>query len=110
MSRELDIAVARAMGFRVVRDAVNVRGVQIGTTGRKGHDLPRYSESAELIPKLLERISADQMYAYLLALYRLVCESKTDSIRMLHFNEVWLLMNATPEQHCRAFIASTQVP
>lgn len=110
MSRELDIAVARAMGYRVVRDAQNVRGCQVGTAGRKGHDLPYYSDDYALIPKLLEHISADQMYIYLLTLYQFVCESKTESIRMLHFNEVWLLMNATPEQHCRAFIACTQAP
>lgn len=98
MSKELDIAVARAMGFRVVKDAQNVRGCQIGTAGRKGHDLPRYSEDAALIPALLDWIEAHGLRErYMHALDALILS-----------RDPWEYLRATPEQHCRAFIACTQ--
>lgn len=96
MSKELDIAVARAMGYRVVKDAQNVRGCQVGTAGRKGHDLPYYSEDYTFIPVLLAWIETRGLKdRYLNELYR---------------NSLWDLLCTTPEQHCRAFIACTQAP
>lgn len=104
MSKELDIAVARALGYRVVRDAQNVRGVQVGTAGRKGHDLPYYSEDYALIPVLLAWIEAHGL-----------CDTYIDallpdyhSFEPMSKPDLFALLRATPEQHCRAFIACTQ--
>lgn len=107
MSRELDIAVARAMGYRVVRDAQNVRGVQVGTAGRKGHDLPYYSEDAALIPVLLEWIKSKELQSnYVFSLAEIIFNEYPD----WGYRHIMTMISATPEQHCRAFIACTQAP
>ena len=104
MSKELDMAVARALGFRVVKDAVNVRGCQIGTAGRNGFDLPYYSEDARLVALLLAEIERRLLkWEYLDVLADSVAAKERTSIS----NAVvtWAILTATPEQHCRAFIA-----
>ena len=97
MIKELDIAVARALGFRVVKDAANVRGCQIGTAGRNGFDLPYYSDDARQVALLLKEIERRGLQdAYIDEVFNMGNDLS---------NITWGLLCATPEQHCRAFIA-----
>jgi len=101
MSKELDIAVARALGFRVVKDAANVRGCQIGTAGKNGFDLPYYSDDARqtgLLLKEVERRGLQDAYADTML-------DMTGVITGTDQYDFWRLLCATPDQHCRAFIA-----
>ena len=110
MSKELDIAVARALGFRVVKDAANVRGCQIGTAGKNGFDLPYYSDDARLVALLLkeiERRGLTAVYDYVWELVSILeprAAFPKDMV-IVSTGMAWLMIAATPEQHCRAFIA-----
>ena len=109
MSKELDIAVARALGFRVVKDAANVRGCQIGTAGRNGFDLPYYSDDARQVALLLKEIERRQLRAdymeQLEDVLKIDVYHGDHGFEGLSVDAEWALLCATPEQHCRAFIA-----
>ena len=112
MSKELDIAVARALGFRVVKDAANVRGCQIGTAGKNGFDLPYYTDDARqtrLILKEIERRILIDVYVTALLIIVLPESERWDITSepggYVDRQMIFTLLCATPEQHCRAFIA-----
>ena len=57
--------------------------------------------AARLVEDEIER--RGRWYWYMLQLYQIACDApEMESIRFLHFNEIWFMLHATPAQRCEA--------
>ncbi len=106
---ELDEQCARAMGWTVVDEPINFRGVQVGVAGYLGRDLPYFASdhnSARLLEDEIERRGLQS--TYIEALFTVLgCPGLgwEDDTAFL-----WSLIRATPEQKARAFLNTVSTP
>lgn len=101
-ARELDTAVARAMGLEVVPDDLNWRGVQIGCAGIYGRDLPCYSTSIAAAWEIVARFDAIEVIRDADAPRPWKCRIWT--------GKAWVkrLAETAPEAICRAAILAVK--
>lgn len=73
-------------------------------TGHKIHNIHKPTLDPNFARQAEDEVDRrDKQYWYLLHLYRIMCNAPDmESIRFLHFNEIWFMFRATPEQRCEA--------